>query len=351
MGILFLAVGLALSAQKLQAQVIPNADSTDRDQAPRHEQLQRLAEKIIPTDYSIADHWLSLPAPVKEVDIFYIYPTAWLKTSKSEPDICALNNASMLEGASILYTWQASAFEPVGNIYAPYYRQADAAYIVSLHDDERIKFTDGVPAHDIIAAFDYYIQHFNKGRPFILAGHSQGTMVMLTLLPHIVKNPAVYKRMIAAYAIGYPVTQEYMDNNPELKFATGPNDTGVLISFNTQSSDISPGGNPILIRKPALVINPITWTRDEIPAKKDQGLGSFMPDNHQIKHFSKVEQYADARVDKTRGVVICSTADEIEIYNLLPSWPKGAYHVFDYALYYYNIRQNAENRTNKFLGK
>ena len=308
-------------------------------------------DTIIPTDYSNADHWLSLPAPVKEVDVFYIYPTAWLKVNKSDPDICALDNASMLEGSRILYAWQASAFEPVCNIYAPYYRQADAAYILSLHDRERLKFTDGIPAHDIIAAFDYYIKHVNKGRPFILAGHSQGTMVMLTLLPHIVKNPAVYKRMIAAYAIGYPVTQEYMDKNPKLKFAAGPNDTGVIISFNTQSQNLPPGGNPILISKPALAINPITWTRDETPATAAQGLGSFMPAHHEIKQFTKVLHYADARVDNTNGVVICTTADEAEIYNLLPSWPKGAYHVFDYALYYFNIRQNAENRANKFLGK
>ena len=88
-------------------------------------------DTIIPTDYSNADHWLSLPAPVKEVDVFYIYPTAWLKVNKSDPDICALDNASMLEGSRILYAWQASAFEPVCNIYAPYYRQADAAYILS----------------------------------------------------------------------------------------------------------------------------------------------------------------------------------------------------------------------------
>ncbi|MEI8185441.1 MAG: DUF3089 domain-containing protein [Chlorobiaceae bacterium] len=307
--------------------------------------------KIIPTDYSIADHWLSLPAPVKDVDVFYIYPAAWIKTDKSDPDICELNNASMLEGTRNLYAWQASAFEPVGNIYAPYYRQADAGYIVSLHDNERLKCTDGIPAHDVIAAFDYYIRHFNNGRPFILAGHSEGTMVMLTLLPHIVRDPAVYKRMIAAYAIGYPVTQDYMDNNPSLKFAEGPNDTGVIISFNTQSPNLPPGGNPILVSKPALVINPITWTRSETPAAATEGLGSFMPDNHQIRQFSKVPHYADARVDKANGVVICSTADETEIYNLLPSWPKGAYHVFDYALYYYNIRQNAANRTNKFLGK
>ena len=147
------------------------------------------------------------------------------------------------------------------------------------------------------------------------------------------------------------VTQEYMDKNPKLKFAAGPNDTGVIISFNTQSQNLPPGGNPILISKPALAINPITWTRDETPATAAQGLGSFMPAHHEIKQFTKVPHYADARVDNTNGVVICTTADEAEIYNLLPSWPKGAYHVFDYALYYFNIRQNAENRANKFLGK
>jgi hypothetical protein len=76
------------------------------------------------TDYSKSEHWLSLPASVdKEVDIFYLYPTAWQKVNEDEPNICDIDNPSMLVLAPQAFERQATAFETVGNIYAPYYRQ------------------------------------------------------------------------------------------------------------------------------------------------------------------------------------------------------------------------------------
>ncbi len=39
------------------------------------------------TDYSRASHWLSLPATVKGVDVFYLYPTAWKKANPTDPNI------------------------------------------------------------------------------------------------------------------------------------------------------------------------------------------------------------------------------------------------------------------------
>ncbi|MEI6309848.1 MAG: DUF3089 domain-containing protein, partial [bacterium] len=71
------------------------------------------------TDYSQAAHWLSLPATVKAVDVFYLYPTAWQKTDQSDPNICEIDNPSMLKGSNMSFAKQATAFETVGNIYAP----------------------------------------------------------------------------------------------------------------------------------------------------------------------------------------------------------------------------------------
>ena len=80
----------------------------------------------------------------------------------------------------------------------------------------------GIPTLDVLAAFDYYIKHYNNGRPFILAAHSQGSNILINLLAGYMKDhPDVYSRMIAAYVIGYPVTAQYLADNPHLKFATG----------------------------------------------------------------------------------------------------------------------------------
>jgi len=133
-------------------------------------------------DYSNPSNWLTMDTKEdKAVDIFYVYPTAYQKQSKEDPNYCTLDNASMIKGANGAFNRQATAFLPVGNIYAPYYRQADALYVLGLMPAERETAIDLIPAKDVKAAFYYYIDHYNNGRPFILAGHSQGSMVLLNL--------------------------------------------------------------------------------------------------------------------------------------------------------------------------
>jgi hypothetical protein len=75
------------------------------------------------TDYSQAAHWLSLPAVIKPVDVFYLYMTAWTSTDPANPHICAIDEPTMLIKAPETFAQQATAFETVGNIYAPFYRQ------------------------------------------------------------------------------------------------------------------------------------------------------------------------------------------------------------------------------------
>jgi len=294
------------------------------------------------TDYANPSHWISVPVVVdKKVDVFYLAPTAWQKIDANAPNICEINDPTLLIGATAAFGRQATAFTPVGNLYAPYYRQADLSPI------EREKVIGGVPTQDAVAAFDYYLQHFNKGRPFILAGHSQGSNILSNLLAGYMKqHPEVQARMVAAYVIGYSVTGEYLAKNPHLKFATGPDDTGVIISYNTESPDVVPGTN-IVTTAGGIAINPISWTRDETLAPAAKNLGSIMPADGV---FVQVAHFADARVDKTKGVVICAAADADKLFRP-GSFVKGVFHSYDYLFYYYNLRQNAANRVEKYFDK
>ena len=159
-----------------------------------------------------------------------------------------------------------------------------------------------MPAADVTAAFDYYIRHYNNGRPFIIAGHSQGANVLMFLLSEYMKtHPDVYAGMIAAYVIGYPVTAEFMAENKHLRFAGGPDDTGVIISYNTQSPKVVPGTNIVVANNIGIVINPVNWKRDETPATASESLGSYMPDST-MTHFGKELNFADARIDPAHGL-------------------------------------------------
>lgn len=292
------------------------------------------------TDYSVSSHWLVTPVVIdKSVDIFYLYPTAWQSSDNSTPQVCEIDDATMQAGAYSAFERQATAFETVGNIYAPYYRQDNTC------PTNREEVISGIPTMDGIDAFDYYLNHFNNGRPYILVGHSQGANVLSNLLSeYLSADPVAYQRMVAAYIIGYSVTEEYLAENPHLKFAQGPDDTGVIISYNTQAPDVE--DNPVLYAGHGVVINPITWTTEETEASAWQSLGSFLPDAEGI--FMQVPDYADARVDNSKGVLVCSSADEDA---LLPftGGLRGVYHGFDIPFYYYNLRENAANRVARFF--
>ncbi|MEA4894637.1 MAG: DUF3089 domain-containing protein, partial [Oscillospiraceae bacterium] len=308
----------------------------------------------ITSDYSKTDNWLTLPDTTDhDVDVFYLYPTTYYRLSSDDPVVCEIDNILMRKNAVSAYKRQATAFSTVGNIYAPYYRQPDAVTTLSISGKEKDELLGGATKEDIFAAFDYYIKHYNNGRPYILAGHSLGSNMLLYLLSeYMQEHPDVYARMVAAYVIGYSVTEDYLAENPHLKFAESANDTGVIISYNTQAEMVD-GTNPVILDG-ALVINPITWTRDSTTAGADKNLGSIMLNQDgsvvldENGEFKQVMNFADATVDSEKGALICSTVDVSTWGRGNAVFPNGVFHSFDYPFYYYNIRENAANRAERF---
>jgi len=304
-------------------------------------------EPVSSVDYSDEDNWLAIPSSNEfQADVFYLYPTTWQRNGSEQDVFCQIDDPVMREGANALFNVQATAFATVANVYAPFYRGADPAYALSLAQEDKDRLIGSIPASDATAAFEYYLENFNQGRPFILAGHSQGSNVLLFMLSDFMSShPDIYARMIAAYVIGYSVTSEYMDDNPHLRFAEGSNDTGVIISYNTEAAGYD-GVNPVLLPG-SLVINPISWTRDEAMAPASDNLGSIVVNSTRDIVSWREMNYADACVNLSRGVLHCSTVNA----SSLPStnFPPGVYHSFDYMFYYYDLRENAALRISTYL--
>ena len=314
-----------------------------------------------PTDYRQRSHWLYLPGKsvkYKRVAVFYVYPTAYSRTPGG-PIYAAIDDPGMVKGAQVAFQRQATAFRTVGDIYAPYYRQIDATYQLSLPFAQQKKNIAGIPSSDVFAAFTYFVRHFDHGRPYILVGHSQGSAVLANLLAKYMKaHPAVYARMIAAYVPGYPIQHSYLRQHPFLKFARGAGDTGVIASWNTEAPTLV-APSPV-VQPGAIAINPITWTRKQTEASATRNRGSieldpatggtpFLNADGTIKRFTDV---ADARVSKAKGVVICSTIDAAEPpYFNSHGFPMGVLHTFDYPLYFFSVRANAALRVEHYLAR
>jgi hypothetical protein len=303
------------------------------------------------SDYANPGNWMVVTAaPRRPVDVFVYYPTAYV-AGAHDPKVSTIDNAGMRAGAREFLRESASAIatEEIGNVFIPYYRQIDALWGVSQSRADQVRYFGGLPKTDAFAAFDYYIRHYNGGRPFIVLGHSQGAfMVKRLLFEYMKEHPEVYARMVAAYAIGISITRQELAEHPHVRFAEHGSDTGVVISYNTEAPRLD-GPSPTWLPG-SIAINPITWTRGNTPAPASVSLGSHLKDAR--GEYQKVGGVADARVDVERGVVICSTAD-VEQYSFQGVWresfPRGVFHHYDIPFYYYNLRENARARIARFL--
>lgn len=110
---------------------------------------------------------------------------------------------------------------------------------------------------DVFAVLDYYFEHYNNGKPFILAGNSQGArMVSIILEEYMAVHLEFYSRIIAAYRVEDGLTREYLEDNPHVKAVQCADDLGVWISWNTEGPENKDHYG--LVAKPNFVcINPL----------------------------------------------------------------------------------------------
>lgn len=252
-------------------------------------------------NYEDSYNWVSMPiAADKEADVFYVYPTVSHNESGAM-DVTDEAERALAEG---IFAAQASVFEGQANIYAPYYRQMSTG--VQLPDEPGAVATDTAEfkqgAADIEEAFEYYLANFNDNRPFIIAGHSQGTMALIELIKNrFGEDEELRSRMIAAYLIGYTVT----DNDlaiAGLSAAQQADDTGVVVTYNTQS--VGSEGGPMLMAG-ANCINPLNWRTDSTFADSTENLGAVFFDDATGEFESEVMNYCCAQIDTVSGAFNC----------------------------------------------
>ena len=311
-------------------------------------------------DYSKKTNWYQIPEITKDVDTFYIYATEYIISSLEEgaPDYATIDNPEMLLGVKVECRDHACAFGDSTNVFLPYYRQCGLRYLGEIN-----KKTGNIdaalldmPFDDITAALDYYFENCNGGRPFILAGHSQGSaMILLLLRTYFKEHPDYYARMVAAYTIGYSVTKDYLKANPHLKFATGESDTGVIIAWNTEGpKNVETNANNIVVLPGTMSINPLNWKIDETYAPASLNMGSIVLDeNTGEPEFGDIG--ADAQINLARGTVITNAKDTPmpeDVAKVAAEFfgPDGR-HAYDYMYYYNNIKSNVAKRVAAYKAK
>ena len=145
------------------------------------------------------------------------------------------------------------------NFFSPFYRQVT---METYTDTDLIDSRFPLAMEDVRRAFRHYVDHLSGGRPFILAGFSQGGEALVELLKEM--PDSLQSRLVAAYVIGWKITADDLAGHPAIHPAQGPDDTGVTICYN--SVDAPESASPLVSAGNTVAINPVNWCTDATPA-------------------------------------------------------------------------------------
>lgn len=302
-------------------------------------------------DYANPEHWAALPTKtdpadrtpvdsmsdnqsIAKADVFFLHPTIYTGKRGDQPWNGPINDPELnkdVDQSTILY--QASIFNGAGKVYAPRYRQAHiSAYF--LEDKQLQEQVFDLAYSDVKAAFEYYLQYYNNGRPIIIASHSQGTTHAKRLIREYFDGKPLQKQLVAAYLVGIPVESDYFQ---VLKPCDSPEETGCFVSWRAYRKGHFP--NYHTKNNNIVVTNPLTWTRDTKLASKELNKGSV------LRNFEKIyPQIAEAQV---HDGLLWLERPKFPFSFLLKN---PNYHIADYNFYYLNVRYNAMKRVEAFLG-
>lgn len=302
------------------------------------------AEDASPVDYAEASNWAYLAeGEDKPADLFLICPT--VDMGRNDNFNMSMEDEKTKGNFVGALNMERGIYEESATMYAPYYRQMSFP-VYSMTEAEMQPYLE-IAYADVAAAFEYYMEHYNNGRPLILAGFSQGSQLLLMLMKDYMDDPAYSDRLVAAYAIGWRVTEEETAAFPHLKMARGETDTGVIVSFNTEAVGVTESVMvPAGVR--TLGINPLNWKTDSTPADKSLNKGACFT-NYDAEIESELPEMTGAYLDETRGTLIVPDVNVEEYSSSL--FPEGVYHLYDYQFFFRNLQENVAARTEAFLAK
>ncbi|PJZ47621.1 DUF3089 domain-containing protein [Leptospira saintgironsiae] len=311
-------------------------------------------QENVPTspDYSKKESWAALPElrddpdevpaisgfkdgqNIARADVFFVHPTTFIKAERWNAEI---GSSLIVYGLSPL-KMQASVFNESAKVYAPRYRQA--ALYSFIDDSGNGEKAFEIAKKDVLSAFDHYIKHYNQGRPFFIAGHSQGSMMLI----HVLKEYLDMKKVpnfVAAYLPGWAVHSSEFKN---LKVCKNSKDLGCYISWNSKKwgSQLSDFALPPERYVGGVCVNPVNWTQNSPETPKEEHKGGVGI------QFSELDK-SYVRT-KCEGEMLWVDLPSNQNYESRRGNKKN-YHISDYGLFYLDIRENVKERLEEYFNK
>ena len=290
-----------------------------------------LEQQYIPVepDYKNADMWVCHlnDKNGEGADVFYI-PSTWeFDWTTSNGTLCRyadVSNEQHCSNMAIEMNKVAKYMADGNNFYSPYYRHITLDTWATLDEDYITRQYESVSLTDVKHAFDHFIKNYNKGRPFVLAGFSQGGKSVVELMKYMPED--IRKYMVAAYVLGYKVTPDDVAVAPWIVAAKGASDVGVTICYNSVS-DVK-YIKPIISSPAVMCINPVNWRTDSTPAILNDSITVTLNTEH--------------------NVLVLDGYDGRHLPNILNILNVGDYHSIEPWLYDQSLRANIKQRIKAF---
>jgi hypothetical protein len=136
------------------------------------------------------------PRPVRNprIDCFYLYPTVSTQTTRN-------SNLKVEPAQRAIARMQAARYSQYCRVFAPMYRQQTLPALESAvpitPEETRIAYRSA------LAGWKLYMRRYNRGRGFVLIGHSQGSEVLRELISRVIDpSPRLRARMLSALLLG-----------------------------------------------------------------------------------------------------------------------------------------------------
>lgn len=280
------------------------------------------------------------PAVDAAIDCFYVYPTV----SRDSGDNSDLVPGLEEQAATMV---QFARFASVCRPFAPVYRQATLNALLRQASGKATRTLEvmALAYADVASAWRHYLEHHNKGRPYVLIGHSQGTIHLSQLLAREIEGKPEAKRMLSALLIGFnvevPQGKTVGGSFRETPLCTKVGQTGCVVSYvSFRATNPPPPGslfgrallpgmtvactNPARLARGTAPLdsywyagpsvtstqNPIQWSKEGAPPTlflRTDGLASAACVNRGNVGYLAVSvnaDPADARTDRIPGDVI-----------------------------------------------
>ncbi|TPV92888.1 MAG: DUF3089 domain-containing protein [Myxococcales bacterium FL481] len=338
-------------------------------------------------DYSEDTAWLALPSDERNAglslagdlpagadaaaDVFYVHPTTYFRGASWNATVGDPVVAELLE--QVVLASEASPFNGCCRVFAPRYRQATLGTYYADPSDARAAFD--LAYQDVQAAFDAFMARIGD-RPYVLVGHSQGSMHLMRLLERIDGNASLRRRLVAAYlpGIALPVSY-YREVWRHLLPCDGPEQVGCVAAWDLYRVGARVSGTEPLfhwrgdrvirvpVEAPRQCTNPVTW-RNGGASSADQHRGAAAP----LHRGTPPHPLELLLAEEPLGMVVLGLADlrdirvdarcvdgVLRVPDLAAlGFPErktvpGNYHSHDIELFHADVRANASIRVAAYL--